>query len=537
MLETADTLLYARVSSDEQADGCSLEMQERYLRAYCVNHGFGIIAVYREDYSARGHDLKRPEMVKMYEYCRKHRHEVKRILFLRWDRYSRNLEFALTYKRKFYDELHIEINAIESPIDFKATEWSMLMGLYCGVAQTEDDKISRRTMDGIHGHLLKGEWTAKAPRGYKNVRKAKHDCWIEVDEAWAPTIQMAFAEVAKGLEMPNRIRKRICPTISTQSFFDMLRNKFYIGLVHVPAYGDDPEQDVVGKHPAIIDEKTFNAVQEVLGGKKKETPKLSKPLHPDLYLRKYLTCPICGYSITGGLSRGSSGKAYPYYYCCHDHTHVKARAEEANKAFVEYVNQLKPNASVLALYNEILLDIRGDCVKANRAEADRLQKELDKIYERIDRVSELFYDGEISKEEKEKNVARYHKEAQQLRDRISALRLSADLRIKEKLSYSISIIENLGVFLSTAHPEVKTRVISSIFTKNPVFDGKKYRTRELNILAHTIYLETKRLQRKTKMESSENPENSTLVPPRRIERLSSEPESEILSIKLQGRAR
>ena len=69
-----------------------------------------------------------------------------------------------------YDEPGIEINAMESPIDFTATDWPMLLALYCGAAHTEDVKISRRTKDGIHGTLLKGKWPHQAPRGYKNVR-------------------------------------------------------------------------------------------------------------------------------------------------------------------------------------------------------------------------------------------------------------------------------------------------------------------------------------------------------------------------------
>ena len=142
-----NVILYCRVSTDEQADGCSLEMQERYLNAYCQNHNYTIVGVYHEDYSAKHYDLRRPELKAIYDYCRKHRNEVDKILFLRWDRFTRNLEFALTYKRKFCDELGIEINAIESPIDFKGTEWSMLLGMYCGAAHTEDEKISRRTRD------------------------------------------------------------------------------------------------------------------------------------------------------------------------------------------------------------------------------------------------------------------------------------------------------------------------------------------------------------------------------------------------------
>ena len=105
-------ILYCRVSTDEQSEGCSLEMQERFLRAYCCNHGDDVVDLYKEDYSAKHYELNRPEFKKLYDYCRKHRHEVDKVMFLRWDRYSRNVEFAFAYKRKLMDELGIEINAM-----------------------------------------------------------------------------------------------------------------------------------------------------------------------------------------------------------------------------------------------------------------------------------------------------------------------------------------------------------------------------------------------------------------------------------------
>ena len=279
----ARVILYCRVSTDEQSEGCSIEMQERFLRAYCNNRGDEIIEpIIKEDYSAKGHELNRPEFKKMYDYCRRHRHEVDKVLFLRWDRYSRNVEFAFTYKRKFVDELHIEINAIESPIDFNSGDWATLLGLYCGTAHSEDIKISKRTKDGNHGTLLKGKWPHKAPRGYINVRRAKHDCWVEVDPSTAPLIRQLFNEVALGLEVPTVIGRRIFPKLPSTSLFEMLRNPFYAGIVHVPAYNGDPEQDVQGIHEALVDKRTFDVVQEVLDGKKKKTPKIGKTVNPVL---------------------------------------------------------------------------------------------------------------------------------------------------------------------------------------------------------------------------------------------------------------
>lgn len=148
-----NVLLYCRVSSDEQAENTSLDFQEDSLRKYCERNHFNVIGVYREDYSAKHCDLKRPKMREMYNYCKSHKGSVNKILFLRWDRYSRNVGFAFEYQRRFA-ELGVEINAIESPIDFNGTEWSMMLSIYCGVAHTEDNKISKRTKDRC-GTLLR----------------------------------------------------------------------------------------------------------------------------------------------------------------------------------------------------------------------------------------------------------------------------------------------------------------------------------------------------------------------------------------------
>lgn len=504
-------ILYCRVSTDEQSEGCSLEIQERFLRAYCNNRGDDVIGIYREDYSAKGHELNRPEFKKMYDYCRKHRNEVDKVLFLRWDRFSRNVEFAFAYKRKFIDEMQVEINSIESPIDFKSGDWATLLGLFCGTAHSEDVKISKRTKDGIHGTLLKGKWSGRAPRGYRNVRRAKHDCWVEIDERLAGTITQLFVEVAKGLEAPTLIKRRLYPQLADSTFFEMMRNPFYAGLVRVPAYEGDPEQIVQGQHEPLIDKITFDEVQNVIDGKKKDTPKLHKPINPDLYLRRFLTCPVCGHVLTGATSKGNGG-LYTYYMCSNDHKHFSARAEEVNEMFVKYVSKLKPNRAVLELYNEILLDIRGDRVKDNQEQAKRLEEQQNALKERINRVNDLFFEGDITKVDRDQNIARYQSDVDRLQTQINALRLSEDMKIKDKLNYSINLIGNLGEFFTSATPEVKIKLLGSIFPEKIEFDGKNYRTKSYNKLLDVIYQETKQLQGRGKKKSPKNEGDFGLVP-------------------------
>ncbi len=231
-----NVILYTRVSTDEQAEGLSREAQERQLRNYCERNGYRIVGdekPYKEDYSAKHYDLKRPKLKEIYNYCKKNKGQVDKVLFLRWDRYSRNVEFAFAYKRKFED-LGVEINAIENTIDFSTPDWSTMLAIYCGTAHSEDNKIAERTREGNHEHLMRGECVCRAPRGYKNVRMSRHECWVEIDKEKAPAIKQAFEEIAKGLEKPNHIRKRICPDIPVSYFFQLLRNPFYKCYVKVP---------------------------------------------------------------------------------------------------------------------------------------------------------------------------------------------------------------------------------------------------------------------------------------------------------------
>lgn len=498
-----NAILYTRVSTDDQADGCSLNTQEQHLRNYCTSQDFNVIAVYKEDYCAKNHDLDRPEFRKMFEYCKRHKKSVDIILFLRWDRYSRNLEFATTYKRKIMDELGIEINSIESPIDFEGTEWSMLLGVYCGVAHTEDEKISRRTKEGIRSTLLAGRWPNKAPRGYKNVRVSKHDCRIEIDKEKAPLIKNIFEEVAHGSKAPCYIRRQMCPSIPESSYLDMLRNIFYIGKVRVPSTKKEPEKIVNGIHEPIVDESVFYKVQDILDGKKKKTPKLTKTINPDLYLRRFLVCPICGHAITGATSHGNGGY-YTYYNCCHVPKHIRKSAQEVNEGFCQYVSCLKPNQTILNLYKEIILDIHKEGKKAINADISKLQKELSLKEQRLISIEDKFLDEDISKSEYAKMKSRIEDEKKELKSKIETLELNNKEDIEEKLKYSISLISNLGSFFREATTEVKIQLLGSIFPEKIEFDGKNYRTNCYNKVLDLIYQQTNELRGNSIKKNEEN---------------------------------
>lgn len=520
-----NVILYCRVSSDEQkTERLSLEHQERALRAYCESNGYHIVGdkqPYREDYSAKHFDLQRPEIKSIYEYCRRNVGKVDLVLFLRWDRYSRNVEFAFTYKRLFKDELGVEINALEEPIDFTATDWPMWLSIRCGVAHTEDLKIARRTKEGIHEHLMRGEWCGKAPRGYKNVKaneEAGTDHYIAIDQQMAPVIKQVFERVAEGTEDPMSIKRRLMPEASKTSYFKMLRNPFYIGFLNVPAFRDFPSCKVRGKHEPLIDEATFLAVQDVMDGKRKKKPKMGKANNPNLFLRKFLSCPVCGHRLTGATTRGHGGR-YDYYCCNHDHKHLNVRAENANKMFIQYIAGLVPNKAVSALYKEILADARGTVRQARKGEISRLQGKIQVFKERVNKVNDLYFDGELSKADRDEQVQRYKGNIQSIETQIKALQASEEEHIKDKVEYGVNIVENLTTYFTSASAETKIRLLGSIFNEEIQFDGENYRTSNFNSMLGFIYQNSSELQGKTEADSPVFSGKSALVARRGIEPL------------------
>ena len=504
-----NVIIYCRVSSDEQVEGTSLDVQEERLKVYCERRGYNIIDIpHREDESGNTFE-KRPIIQGIMKYIRSHKGQVDKLLVLRWNRYSRDL-FSACENLGVLMRLGVEVNSIEEPLDYNSSSWPTQLGVYIGIAQGDNISRSKATIDGIRGTLKKGKCANRAPRGYKNVRLGKHDTHVEIDEEPAKIVRQVFQEVAKGVEAPCHLRKRICPSISESSFLEMLRNVFYIGKVRVPEYKDEPEQIVPGIHEPLVSEETFYQVQEVLDGKRKKVPKLGKAIDPNLYLRKYLVCPVCGHSLTGSTSGGNGGK-YTYYHCCNDGKHLRKRAEEVNESFANYIDGLKPNDAVMNLYREILQDIRGEQGRERLKEAEALRKEVHEVEDKLNTLDDKWCRNKVSDEDHERISNRYKKQIEELQVKIGLL-TNGSKEIGEKIDYSFNLLNNLRKIMIDGPVNLKCKLLGSMFFDKIVYDGKNYRTKNYNQVLDLIFQETNKLHGNKNGESEDSPHFESKVP-------------------------
>ncbi|EGK00077.1 hypothetical protein HMPREF9455_03601 [Dysgonomonas gadei ATCC BAA-286] len=503
-----NAVIYCRVSCDEQAKGTSLDFQEASLTEYCRRNNINVLhEPFREDYSAKTFS-KRPEIKKMMNFLKSHKNEVDVVLFYTWDRYSRSLEYALTNIRQL-KKLNIEVNSIVNPLDNNASDFPTMLGIYIGSAESENNKISLRTKNGIHEKAEMGKCTNKAPRGYRNVQIDDHNKYVEIIEEEAIIIRQIFAEVAKGVETATYIRKQFLRKgykIPETSFFELLRNQFYIGQIFVREFVDVanerktiPAHYVKGLHEPILktekEVENFWKVQEILDGKKKKTPKLSKKVHPDAFLRKYLKCPVCGASMTGAPSKGNGGTYY-YYNCSKDGKHFRCRAENAIEGFTKYISSLKPNKEVLKLYTEALNFLNKTNNEEKEIDIQKFDIEIMRIEERRSKLEDMYMDEKIKQDDYDRMKERYKKEIAVIQEKKTIEENLNRSNIEPKLKYSIDLIDRMDYYIKEGKVEVKCKLLSSMFPEKVVFDGNSYRTNSYNSVLDLIYKQTNELRGK-----------------------------------------
>ena len=491
--------IYCRVSSDEQGEfGASLAVQKENLTNFCNRNGYNIVMEVQESHTAKHYYMKRPLLKEVYNFCKKNKRRSPMLLFLKWDRYSRNLEFAMQHIRIMREEYKLELNSVENYVDFNSPDWPTLIGVYCGNAQSENTKISQRTRDGIHGTLESGRISGRAPRGY--INKQETDCngktiakYVAIDWNIARGIQKAFNAIAEGVISANYARKKYCPNIAESTFLDLLRNPFYMGKVRVPAYKDLPEHLVDGIHEPLITEEVFYRVQDILDGKKTKKPKLERSINPDLFLRKFITCPVCGHALTGSASRGNGGY-YTYYNCCENPKHIRIRADKAIDLFARYLSCLRPNEAIMKLYEAVLNDVQGDSKREINAEIREIERSIAAKREQITNTEDLMCSNPSLAPRCEKMLLRYESEVAELEEKTEILKTANRSNIEPKLDYAISLINNMDKYIRDAPVEVKIKLIGSMFDEKIEFDGNSYRTNSFNKVLELIYEQTNELR-------------------------------------------
>ena len=283
-----NVIIYVRVSTDEQASkGYSLRDQEQKLINYCSHNNYNIVHTFREDFSAK--TFKRPEFKKLLDFCKKNKKTIDELIFIKWDRFSRNT--SESYQMiSIFNDLNIGINAIEQPLDLSVPEQGLMLAVYLAVPQVENHRRSLNVISGMRRAFKEGRYVGSAPKGYSNGQDANKKPLLIPDEN-SKFIQEGFELMATGLynqiEVLNKLKIKGF-SMSKNAFSSLLKNHLYYGSVCIKSYKEEKEIIVDGLHEPIITKALFDQVQDVISGRKKQFHTKHKKLNPLFPLKGFL---------------------------------------------------------------------------------------------------------------------------------------------------------------------------------------------------------------------------------------------------------
>lgn len=465
-------VIYCRVSTVEQTENLSLPTQEEACRNYCARQGWEVDRVFVE----RGESAKtadRPELQALLGYCRKRRRAVQYLVVYNLSRFARDKydHFSL---QAFLKQCGITLRSVTETFDDTATG-KMLEGILATFAQFDNDVRSERTVTGMQAAVKRGAWVFPLPVGYRSK-----DGEIELDPEASPYLQDAFERFASGTRHQQEIvdhlnqlgiRTRFGGPLSRQSLAYLLRNPFYAGRVVLPKWGVDTQ----GLHPPLVDELTFSRVQARLaGGGQALVPHMND--HPDFPLRRFVRCGACGAPLTGGWSRGRSGR-YGYYWCqrlaCRK---VKGRRELLEEQFVEHLESLRPRPQYLGLFREVTLSLVENRTRTAREARATMEGRIQALELRKERLIEAYvYQRAIDEETYRTHHAKL---SQDLAEARAALVEDADcpLDFDRLLDFAVRVAQQPGDLWRQAALPQKQRLQTILFPQGVTYSQESYRT-------------------------------------------------------------
>jgi site-specific DNA recombinase len=471
--------LMARVSSDEQAKGYSLGVQENDLLKYCERNQIEVVKIYREDHSAK--NFERPEFKIFLEFLRKNKGQIDLLLFTSWDRFSRNITESYSMIGKLR-KLGVQPQAIEQPIDLSIPENKVMLSFYLAIPEIENDRRSIKITGGIRAARKTGRYTSKAPKGYKNSRDEKNKPLIIPSES-AKHILYAFEQVAAGkplIEVRLNLKKKGV-IVSRSLFSTLLRNPVYMGMIWVSASENEPAYLTKAIHQPLVTEKVFNKVQELLTVRKveKNKPCVTKR-REELPLRGVLLCNNCGMNLTGSPSRSRSGKLHFYYHCNHCKKERYAAAI-INDSVEKVLSEFRFSADIQSMYKGLAKIVLGSSGKENESRKKILEQQLNLQNERLENLQDMFADKKISFADYSTMKEKYESIKIKSNGELADLAIG-NVGTEKLLEQSVKQISNLSKLYATYNLNAKASLLGSIFPEKLKFDGKKCRTTRINEL-------------------------------------------------------
>lgn len=390
---------YIRVSTEEQGE-FSPDAQLKAIQNYCKNNNLILDKEHiyvDEGISGRKAD-KRPAFQDMIKHAKKKEFDV--ILVHKFDRFARSREDSVVYKSLLKKECNVKVVSITESIE--DDKFSVILeAMLEAMAEYYSLNLSDEVKKGMTEKALRGGWQTYAPFGYKIVDKK-----LEIVEEQASAVRMIFNDFINGegfLHIAKKVnalgfRTRFGKQFENRGIEYILNNPAYKGYARWTPTGKvrrktSPDTIIVkSDHEPIIDEKTFDEVQELLKARKEIHRKYYKGVSDNSrhWISGLTRCKTCGRSLV----KSGYGDLVCNGYCkgtCPTSQRVKLK--DLEEAILEQIK--------LDFTKDISLKKRVKIV--SKDDTDTILSQLAKLPEKEARAKEAYINGVDTLEEYKAN--------------------------------------------------------------------------------------------------------------------------------------
>lgn len=430
---------YRRVSMPEQLEGHSLEAQTVSIQQFAAQQGWQLLEIYTEPGLSAKKDSHRPELERLMSDAMAGRFDV--VVVDKIDRFYRHLSGLLSA----LDQLHqygVAFASVREKLDL-TTPWGKLMLTVLGMlAEIYIDNLRQETQKGKHQRARQGLWNGSIALGYCNGLCSActdsngagycpfygqpnrgngkvpilHPIESEAvrlifslyssgqysDAKITRHLNTAFHVLPNGLFVPYYPKGTSGKTRPVAFTKDHIRGTLtrllYTGKV--PYFGKTvdgksrkrigPQEVYPGQHPAIIDEATFEAVQE-LRRLYATNPRSKRTCPVQVYpLTGLLYCAECGHRL-----RGISSHNIRYYRDVSQSEHVGHCSQPILRAE-------KIEAELVSLLKEELQPV------IEETNLDELQVQANEAERRLECANVLYLNGAIDRATYEVETERHN---------------------------------------------------------------------------------------------------------------------------------
>ena len=392
--------LYARVSSEEQVEGYSIDAQRRAFQALVEGRGWTTYREYIEEgKSARTDNInRRPAFKEMVDDALARKFDI--LIVHKLDRFSRNLRITLEYFDKL-SKAGVTFLSINEQMDFSTPWGGLALTLLGGLAQFYSDNLSQETKKGWHERRAQGLYCGLLPFGamkgedgvpVPDMREVDSEAGIVRNYeglllAFQETIDKGDREIAILLNSCGyrTTGNRGANLFSRDTVRDMLQNRFYIGQLP-----DGNGGWIKGKHKPLVPTDLFEAAQRVRLRRSTRPNTVRKDARP-CSLSGVARCADCGANMRAlrayGRVRIVCANRIKNKTCSQPSLYLDLYEEQ----LIEYLSSFH----IPEDYQQRILDAHRKLQSAY----DNVTNQKAALEKRLQRVKELYEWGHKSKEE------------------------------------------------------------------------------------------------------------------------------------------